>query len=252
MFVRFRERPNDARDPGLATATRLCSGHCNDRKRMRRAWGQWGGEGCPEQPRCRWRVNGLVPYRLLVSLGEAHRVEGKVRQDHVADLGAIDGTMLPAFYAKLDAEAAQTVHAAPAWRHASIVTRLGFWTELNARLARLANRIDDGQAALVRQAVHERIPLPTTEEIAEAEAWEWLRLREGYQGLVDRNQTEIEWLEDQMRHKRKGIALLQPIIADIIAEAHSPERHQLYNRTLGQILARDLRMPDRLTLTRRP
>jgi predicted transcriptional regulator len=183
----------------------------------------------------------LVPYRLLVSLNETHRVpdganRGKVRQDHVADLGAIDGTILPAFYAKLDVETAQAVRDGPAWRHASIVTRLGFWAELDARLARLANRIDDGQAAVVRQAVHERIPQPTAEEIAEAEAWEWLRLQEGYQRIVDNDQAQIKWLEEQIRQTHEGIVLLQPIIADIGAGPLSPEVHQQYNLTLGQIL----------------
>jgi hypothetical protein len=56
---------------------------------------------------------------LLVSLSEIRRVDGKVRQDHIADLGAIDGIMLPSFYSKLDAETAEAVRRTPAWRHGS-------------------------------------------------------------------------------------------------------------------------------------
>jgi hypothetical protein len=59
------------------------------------------------RPRCRWRIGvehgvELQPYRLLVSLIENRRVDGKVRQEHVASLGAIDGHLLPSFYAGID------------------------------------------------------------------------------------------------------------------------------------------------------
>ena len=61
------------------------------------------------KPRCRWRIGvdhglALVPYRLHVQLAENRRVDGKVRQEHVADLGAIDGAMLADFWAGIDAD----------------------------------------------------------------------------------------------------------------------------------------------------
>jgi hypothetical protein len=57
--------------------------------------------GCPLRPRCRWRIGGgRVPYRLLVAVIENRRVNGKVRQEHVADLGAIEGHWLPSFFAE--------------------------------------------------------------------------------------------------------------------------------------------------------
>jgi hypothetical protein len=237
MFVRFRERRNDALEP-YGEATRLCTGRCHKRD-GRRVGIVRHGQGCPEQPRCRWRAaGGLVPYRLLVGLIEGRRIDGKVRQDHVADLGAIDGALLPAFYAGLDAETAQAVRGDPDWCHRSVVARLAFWVELDARLARLANRIDDDQAALVRQAVQVRIPQPTAGELAEGEALEWRRLQDGYQGIVDGDQREIESLERHIADKRAGIALLQPVVADIAANMPvGAEKRQLQDLLL-YVLAR--------------
>jgi hypothetical protein len=46
----------------------------------------------------------LVPYRLLVSLVMSERVNGAVGQRHIADLGAIDGYLLPEFFVGLEPE----------------------------------------------------------------------------------------------------------------------------------------------------
>jgi hypothetical protein len=239
MFVRFRERPNDAREPYWAQATRLCTGRCANRRGQQQFGMRWG-VGCPERPRCRWRVAGLVPYRLLVSLSETRRVAtasgGKVRHEHVADLGAIDGTMLPAFYAGLDAEAAQAACNA-AWHRRSIVTRLSYWNGLEARLARLVNRLDEAQAAMVRQAVHARIAQPTEQEIAETEARKWLKLFESYHRLVTDEQASIEKLEDIIRGRREWIAQMQPLLDDIAGGERTAERYREYSLDMGRILA---------------
>jgi hypothetical protein len=136
MFVRFRERISDGREPlyggGVPVdgATLQCAGKCNSALREGRSIGKWTGRagpgfryssGCPLRPRCRWRINDdLVPYRLLVSVIENHRSDGKVKQQHVADLGAIDGHMLSSFYA-------EPHDTASSWSMRSIYERLEFW-----------------------------------------------------------------------------------------------------------------------------
>jgi hypothetical protein len=72
MFVRFQERNNDGRRPKMVSA---CLTWVAGKRRSR------------------WRIGvdqgaELQPYRLLVSVIENRRVEGKVRQEHIADLGA--------------------------------------------------------------------------------------------------------------------------------------------------------------------
>jgi hypothetical protein len=71
------------------------------------------GKGCPEKPRCRWRSGlpdlELVPRRLLVSLIATWRVNGRVQQEHVADLGSIDAHMLPSFFAGVEPERANAI-----------------------------------------------------------------------------------------------------------------------------------------------
>jgi hypothetical protein len=77
--------------------------------------------------------------RLLASLAESQRIAGKVRQQHIANLGAID--------------------QAP-----SIGARLAFWGELYRRLARLGNRIQGEELGAILGAVQARIPMVTVEE----------------------------------------------------------------------------------------
>jgi hypothetical protein len=60
--------------------------------------------------------------RLQVSLVETRRVAGKVRHEHIAGLGAVG--MPP-----------------------SVADRLGFWRKVEARLAKLGNRVTAEDAA---------------------------------------------------------------------------------------------------------
>jgi hypothetical protein len=111
------------------------------------------------KPRCRWLIDGkLTPYRLLVALIENRRIGGKVRQEHVADLGSIDGYLLPGFYPA----------GAPAvdkWRHASVIARDEFWKYVRVVLARLANRVSAEAADSIVAAIAQRIPIPTADDI---------------------------------------------------------------------------------------
>jgi hypothetical protein len=72
--------------------------------------------------------------RLRVSLVETRRIEGKVRQVHMASLGSVP--MPP-----------------------EVDDRLAFWQRLHGRLADLANRLDGEKQAKVLGEVHARIPM---------------------------------------------------------------------------------------------
>ena len=78
--------------------------------------------------------------RLQVSLIETRRVDGKVRHEHVAGLGAID--MPP-----------------------SIADRLEFWRRLHERIGQLSNRLDAAAQAKVLGEVHAKIPMVTMDEL---------------------------------------------------------------------------------------
>jgi hypothetical protein len=68
-------------------------------------------------------------YRLQVSLVETRRVEGRVRQEHVAQFGSVE--MLP-----------------------SVEARIAFWRRLHERLAQLGNRVAVETPAKVLGDIH--------------------------------------------------------------------------------------------------
>jgi hypothetical protein len=215
MFVRFRERINDGRQPDFIESKLQCAGRCRPGLRDRRAGpGARYFSGCPFKPRCRWRIKGdLVPYRLLVGLIENQRVDGKVRQTHVADLGAIDGYMLPSFFSEpMPAE----------WHVISISARLAFWNVLDERLMRLSNRISTEDAAKVRDSIQTRVPRPTAEDISQLEAWkamqevvEWENLRGGFQNIIDNERESIAVYEGYIEKAKGSIGSLLPVIGEV-------------------------------------
>jgi hypothetical protein len=77
--------------------------------------------------------------RLELALAETRRIDGKVKQEHVASLGSIP---LPL----------------------TVAGRIAFWAQLHARLARLANRISSEDHSKILGAVHARVPIPTAAE----------------------------------------------------------------------------------------
>ena len=110
-----------------------------------------------------------TPYRLQVSLVETHRVDGRVRHQHVASLGSIP----------IDPD---------------ISDRMAFWIALHQRLARLSNRIstDDHHKAL--GAIHERVPMVMADEQralqrenAEYDLHFWSSLRDMKEGNIADN-----------------------------------------------------------------
>jgi hypothetical protein len=221
MFVRFRERSNDGREPlygngvPVDSATLQCAGKCNSALREGRSIGKWTGHragpgfrcrsGCPLQPRCRWLIDGKTPYRLLVSLIENRRIDGKVRQEHIADFGAIEGHLLPSFYA-------EPHDAVSSWSIRSICARLAFWNDLEERLGRLSNRISAEEADKVRAAVHARIPKPTDADIEKVEFWRAENNRSYLQNNIKSERREIAQAERKIEESRQTITELESAV----------------------------------------
>jgi hypothetical protein len=121
--------------------------------------------------------------RLLVSLAESRRRDGKVRQEHVADLGSIN--ML----------------------EASAEDRVAFWRRLHERLSRLGNRIDPAKLGAILAAINARVPMATVDELpavrvgrAERSLRQWRLHLEGCQEQVALHQqlkADVERKIDQ-------------------------------------------------------
>jgi hypothetical protein len=196
MFIRYRKLESGGRRPKGVVARIACHGLCEPFHRpgfhTRRA-GQ-----CPMKPRCRWRIGAdleelaLVPYRLQVSIVENRRVEGKVRQQHVADLGSIDAWLIPEFWVGVDPMIIGKVRADD-WDLRSVRARVAFWETANPRLARLANRLDPKS---IRMAIHTRIPWPKQPERelvdARADFRFWRSLHSQSAKMIEANDRVIE------------------------------------------------------------
>jgi hypothetical protein len=232
MFVRFRERTNDGREPIGVAATFQCAKRCHPELRNRRAG--FGAAryqtGCPLRPRCRWRIDGdLVPYRLLVGLIANRRVNGKIKQEYIADLGAIDGHMLPSFFAGLSPERAHAIRGDLArWYADSISVRSAFWNALEEKLARLGNRINADDAVKIRASIKPRIPKPTADDVAQVEAWlatlevpGWERLQNDYRHMIDRERKKIAGLEEDIKASRDVIGSVEGLVSNIDHNIHS-------------------------------
>jgi len=144
-------------------------------------------EGCPMKPLCPLTHPRI---RLEVSILETRREGGKVKQQHVASLGSIliDYT---------------------------IEDRVYFWAACDERLARLANRIGPDMDRL-RQAIAARIPLPTDDDRAKLDAFNWDQLEDRYFWLVERDKREIARAEEKIRKRQERLAKFdEPIVAEI-------------------------------------
>jgi len=139
----------------------------------------------------------LAPYRIQVQLVENRRVEGRIKQEHVAQLGSIEGHLLPAFFEGVSTEIAGAMKS-PGWERASIRARAAFWKGCNAKMKQLSNRIGPELKAL-RMAIHGRIPWPMDPErkrleLLDAEADEQLfrSLHGQTTAMVEANKRIIE------------------------------------------------------------
>ena len=157
MFIRFKEVPSGGIKPDHVRAKKACATACG-----------LGQRPCPMRPRCRWRVAvgdaRLDPYRLQVSIAHTSRSGGKVRQERVGSLGAIDGHMLASFHTSSPPDD-------DVWRRELARARFIFWKGVLEHLARLGNRIDAATAERLKHQVAERIPMPTAAESASVDLW---------------------------------------------------------------------------------
>jgi hypothetical protein len=108
-----------------------------------------------------------TPHRLQVSIIETHRVDGRVRHEHIASLGSI---------------------ATPP----SVADRVAFWQRVHDRLAKLSNRIDPAMQGKLRGDIHNRIAMVTPDEQralqlanAKADAETWGTLADMHAGTVE-------------------------------------------------------------------
>jgi hypothetical protein len=111
--------------------------------------------------------------RLQCSLIETRRVNGKVRHEHIASLGAVP--------------------VSP-----SIADRIAFWAALHQRLGRLSNRVDAETWSKVIGQVHARIAMPSADEQrqlqkdnAEADERFWSGLRDMHTSTVEEHKELI-------------------------------------------------------------
>jgi hypothetical protein len=161
--------------------------------------------------------DGLVPYRLKVSIIENRRVDGKVRQEHVADLGTIDGHMLPEFWAGLDSSKIVEIQWEN-WSDHSVYARIAFWETAKPRLDHLANRLDP---RAMRLSIDRRIPWPRQAERDLAEAREEFRLWNGLNRManiaIEGNEKTIARATAENAELRREILSRAPFVAAVTA-----------------------------------
>jgi hypothetical protein len=221
MFVRYRKITADGTQPHGVQAKINCHGRCKRGRRLQ----------CPIKPRCRWRIGleivddamalALVPYRLQVSLIENHRRDGRVRQEHIADLGTIPGHLLPEFWAGIDPALAAKLKRDD-WDLHSTKARLAFWEAAKPRLDRLANRLDP---KAIRMIVHHRIPWPKQAERELAEA------REDFRFWKSQHEADTKILET---HER----MLSTLMKQTSEQREMMHKHALLAGKAGERLAK--------------
>jgi hypothetical protein len=125
--------------------------------------------------------------RIQISLVDTRRVQGKVRQEHVASLGSVPPDMTPA-------------------------DRLAFWTQVHPRLARLDNRLDQAALAKVMGELHAKVPMVAIGdpgltagkiEIAEHNAGLWTKVREHTLATVEDQRALVAKLTTKIAESEK-------------------------------------------------
>jgi hypothetical protein len=160
-----------------------------------------------------------TPYRLQVSLIKTRREGGKVRHEHIAGLGAIT---IPA----------------------SAPDRIAFWRGLEVRLSALSNRIVDEQSKLLG-AVHERIPMPTLDELRDVQQENSKADRRFWEGLRRAHTDTIEGHKGVIAAAERAIAHSEASAANAAAHAKAArerveriERSEAVKGGLGKPLTR--------------
>jgi hypothetical protein len=225
------------------------------------------GWGCPQRPRCRWRIGieqgaALVPYRLCVSVVESHRVNGKVRQEHIADLGAIDGHWLSSFFAGVEPPIVNAILSSGTgmkeWHAASVLIRAAFWRGVDEAMARLSNRLDAAAIGKITATVAERIPRPEDGEVEQVRRdrllSRWQKNEQWYVDLIATEEEKIQDYAEWIEEARGNIGALRPAVDmakegvertrvaiaqdDRQAMDRLAQQAEAVNRSIGGLLAR--------------
>lgn len=210
MFVRFRKVASDGKQPTAAKAKIACKGW----------YGRFCYDACHRKPRCRWLIGldegvDLVPYRLNVSLVENSRATGKVKQEHIASLGSIEGAWLWEFYADAGPHVAAAVTVAD-WPGKGAAHRAYFWECVEDRLSRLVNRLGADDVTVIRAAIHKRIPRPSQEE---KRAIELAKLQDNYKTWKDLNDMQQKWITAEGKHIERAKARIKELESDAAESA---------------------------------
>jgi hypothetical protein len=139
--------------------------------------------------------------RLELSLVETRRVDGRVRQEHIASLGALRDPPETA-------------------------DRVAFWRRLHERLGRLGNRLDGAAQGDILTAVHARVPMPTIDD-ARAVQLEHAKRHETMWRL---GEVHTEGIVESNRALRDGaakrVAEGEPLLAMASAELKAAENRR--------------------------
>jgi hypothetical protein len=179
-------------------------------------------------------------------LAECRRIDGKVKQEHIADLGSIEGCLLLSFWAGIEPEHANAARLnLEEWFKASIRARIAFWRPLEEKLARLANRVNEDERAAIRAAIEKRIPSPTAAELVQNRVWTaadevegWRRAKGGAAGIIASEEKQIAECEASLALLKENIAVAyQPALDDITASLRQIERAYM-NGDLDGVLSK--------------
>ena len=139
----------------------------------------------------RWRRRSSG--RLSARLVHNQRVGGRVRQHHVAELGAISPARI---------EPANTVEG--------IVARRAFWRTADAALARFSDRIDASLDETIRAALQSRVPVVTPNELRRVSLLKAERERRFWGTMV-----EVSQRNGQEKQRRSIAAWARSVIPDV-------------------------------------
>jgi hypothetical protein len=135
--------------------------------------------------------------RLNVSIHEARRVNGKVKQDHIANIGSVE--------------------TPPSAR-----SRIGFWQQFDERMPGLSNRISADDVTKIRNAIADRIPTPTEDEIAansdaahNEELAAWDEVRSGWDDASKMLDEKVAMLEENLAREKPMVAITKSLASDI-------------------------------------
>ncbi len=142
---------------------------------------------------------------------QTRRIDGKIRNEHIASLGSVDADV-------------------------SLRERIAFWAKLPDRLARLGNRVGPEEHGKILGALHARIPMVTPDEqrtIQEQNAKDDERF---WDRMHDMNVSTIEGHKALIATAETKIAELTPRVAES-AERHEAARDRLAKIRRGEGVA---------------